>query len=83
MSNILLVISGLKLDFHLKGEIVNLNPDDRYRRYTQYPSLLPFNTMSWLFSLVILFLHVFPIELHDTLYTDSYKLPNFSLFTTK
>ena len=45
MSNISLVISGLKLDFRLKGEIFNLNPVDRYRRYTQYPSLFPFNTM--------------------------------------
>ena len=83
MSDILLSLSNLKLAFRFKGNLITLTPDDLYRRYIQYFSLLPSDAMTWSLSLVTLFYHAVPLDLQDAIVKDSYQLPNISFLTTK
>ena len=82
ISDILLTLSNLKLEYRFKGNLIQLAPDDLYRRCIQYLPLLPSDAMTWSFSLVTLFYHALPLNLHDTIIKDGYRLPNLSLLLT-
>ena len=72
MSDIVLALSNLKLEFRLKGNLIILTPDNLFRCYIQYLTLIPFDAMLWSFSFVTLFYHALHIDLQDAIIKDGY-----------
>lgn len=81
--DISIALSNLKPEFEFKGKLINLTPDDLYRRYIQLLPLLSSNVISKSFKLSTLFPTLFLLTCKILILKEGYILPTFSLLTSK
>ena len=71
------VLSRLKIRFKARiGKQVYIIPDDLFRRYLQFTTLIPDKTDDWGFHLVIMYMNALSPELKLKSVTANYRVPN-------
>ena len=76
-------LTHLRLEYRFKGQVQTLTPDDLYRRYQDFVPLLLEDANEWYLHIAVLFLNALPVTLKELVVGQRYKLPRFSLLSTK
>ena len=67
-----IALFSLKVVSNYKGRTIYFTPDDLFSRFTKFLSLLTLNAMTWLFSIVTLFLNSLPLEIYEVVQLEGF-----------
>ena len=76
------VLSDIKLERQIREQLLRTNPDDLYRVYQNFISLLLADAQDWSFHLVVMFLNILPVDLKKLVVSQGYKLPRLGELST-